>query len=116
MTPASFEAKASADSGIEVVAIKGELDLATAPQLREVLEPIAERAQALLVDLANCEFIDSTGLAALVAAAERVHERDGRFALCCPNSSVRRLLEVSGAADGLGLVDDRSGGIETLRA
>jgi anti-sigma B factor antagonist len=116
VTPASFEVKASAESGVEVVAVKGELDLATAPELREVLEPVADRAEALLVDLSSCEFIDSTGLAALVAAAERVQERGGRFAVCCPNGTVRRLLEVSGAAEGLGLADDRAGGLETLRA
>ena len=71
------------------VTVVGEVDLYTAPQLKHALE---RPATAVIVDLADCEFIDSTGLGVLVAA----HKRAGRFELVAPTLAVRRTLEVSG--------------------
>lgn len=72
-----------------VISLSGEVDLYTAPQLEEAL---AQDARAYVVDLIDCEFMDSTGLGVLVAARARVE----RLALIAPGIEVQRILEISG--------------------
>ena len=79
-----------------VLSLTGELDLYTAPALREALRGAVERSpKRLVVDLAGVTFIDSTALGALVEARSRL-ARDDAFALAAPGLEVRRALEVSG--------------------
>ena len=79
-----------------VLSLTGELDLYTAPALREALQGAVERSpKRLVVDLAGVTFIDSTALGALVEARSRL-ARDDAFALAAPGLEVRRALEVSG--------------------
>jgi len=112
----SFAAQSSIEDGVHVVSLSGELDQATVPDLKATLDPVAEEAEALLIDLERCEFIDSTGLATLVEASARIGERGGRFAVCCAGPAVLRLLEITGAAAGLGLEEDRAAGLAALSA
>lgn len=102
MIPAPFEATAAQlEDGIRVIAVRGELDLSTAPELEEALEEaVADGTASVLVDLAECEFIDSTGIALIVKAWQRL-DRDagggeGRVVVCGPNAQVRRVLEITG--------------------
>lgn len=81
--------------GRTVIAVSGELDVQSAPQLRdELLDAIERGDRELFVDLAACEFIDSSGLSALVAALKRVRSTGGDLGLICPHGNVRRLIEV----------------------
>jgi anti-anti-sigma factor len=104
----------------DVVALRvhGELDQATVPQLHSAVDPEVENgAGSLLVDLSACEFIDSSGLAALVAVRERVTATAGRgFAVCCPDSQVRRLLELTGLDRAMGVTESRDEALTALRA
>jgi anti-anti-sigma factor len=97
------------DGGIRALSISGELDQATVPELESRLdEVITGDGNALLVDLSSCEFIDSSGLASLVAAHERMSANGGRrFALCCPEAQVKRLLELTGLDEAIGLCGSR---------
>jgi anti-sigma B factor antagonist len=106
------------DGALSAVVVAGELDQATVPELQETLVPVMDDAsQSLLVDLTECEFIDSSGLAALVAARERLTTSNGRsFAVCCPDTQVRRLLELTGLDRAMGLVESREQAITALRA
>lgn len=103
--------------GVVAVRVVGELDQATLPVLRGKLDPVvADRHEALLIDLSRCEFIDSSGLAAFVAARERVTVDGGRrFAVCCPDNQVRRLLELTGLDRAMGLTDTRDAALAALR-
>jgi anti-sigma B factor antagonist len=100
------------------VSVAGELDQATAPQLSEALQQVIDGGKgAVLVDLSDCEFIDSTGLAVLVHAREELTAADGRdFAICCPNSQVRRLLEITGIDTAMGMFDTRDEALAALGA
>lgn len=81
-----------------VVKVVGELDLATAPRLREVLVDLAEQgANQVTVDLAEMRFINSTGLSVLVAAWKRMRENGGDLALRSPSAAAMKILEVTGA-------------------
>ena len=78
-----------------VLSLAGELDLATAPALRDALRRAVERSpKRLVVDLAEVTFVDSTVLGALVEARSTLG--GDAFALAAPGLEVRRALEVSG--------------------
>jgi anti-anti-sigma factor len=83
--------------------------------LREVLEPtLADPAAPILVDLSDCEFIDSTGLSLLVEAKRRLEEHNRGFGVCCPDADVQRLLELTGIDRALGLYDSRDEAVAGL--
>ena len=78
-----------------MIAVAGELDIATAPELCARLDASRSgRRPRLLVDLTDVDFCDSTGLRALLGAASEVRAHGGRFAIVCPPAGdVARLLE-----------------------
>jgi anti-sigma B factor antagonist len=89
-----------------------------APKLREPLErAIDAGADAVMVDLSRCEFIDSTGIALLVWAWQRLDSgRGGRITLCCPSAQVRRLLELTGVIEAIAIHRERDSAIASLRS
>jgi anti-anti-sigma factor len=107
--------------GVRVIAVSGELDLSTAPRLEEPLEATMDSGTALLIDLSACEFIDSTGIALIVRAWQRLGGGNGdddagvRFALCGLGDQVRRLLEVSGLDTSLPTHGSRDEALAALR-
>jgi anti-anti-sigma factor len=99
--------------------VKGELDLNTAPQLEEPLEGALESdsGDSFLIDLSACEFIDSTGIALIVRAWQRVDgDGDGRLVLCCSNDQVQRLLKITGVESSISMHPDRDAALSALRA
>ena len=88
------------------VTVMGELDLASAPQLREhMTAQLADHSEIIVLDLGDVSFIDSTGLHALIDASSQ----DGKRLRVIPNPALLRLLEITGLRDRLPLIDDRSG-------
>jgi anti-anti-sigma factor len=86
-------------------------------------EPLAEATRAddatVLIDLAGCEFIDSTGIALIVRAWQRVDATAGNggkggLVLCCQNEQVRRVLEVTGLEHSLRVFDTREEAVAAL--
>jgi anti-anti-sigma factor len=98
VTPTPFEARREERDGVLVIGIRGELDLNTAPQLEELLAPaLASGDSAVAIDLSECEFIDSTGIALIVRAWQALDGEGGPgFALCGLDDQVRRLLRITG--------------------
>jgi anti-sigma B factor antagonist len=86
----------------------GELDLATAPDLEQlVLGRLADRT-AVVLDLRGLSFMDSSGVRVLVAAHARAADGGGELTVVRPErgGAVDRILEVSGIEQALPLVDD----------
>jgi anti-sigma B factor antagonist len=81
-----------AREGGRVVLRPGEIDIATRPLLSSALERAAAETSEVRVDLSHVEFMDSTGLSALVTA----HQALDRLVIVCPPGPGRRALEVSG--------------------
>jgi anti-sigma B factor antagonist len=80
-----------------LVSLGGEIDLHVAPRLSEELHgAIANGARRLVVDLGGVSFIDSSGIAALVRAAERLRARGAELVLVCDDHRILRALEVTG--------------------
>ena len=85
------------DDGAPVVRVMGEVDLATAPALEEALLVVERQAHGhVIVDLAGCTFLDSTGLRALVGSRERLERSNRRLALVLCTPGVLRVLQVTG--------------------
>jgi anti-anti-sigma factor len=100
VTPAPFEVKVGdLERGVRTIAVSGELDLSTAPELEGPLNQALEADEgSVLIDLSRCEFIDSTGIALIVRAWQRLSRGDNGRALviCSHNDQVRRVLEITG--------------------
>src|SRR5699024_6575935 len=80
-----------------VVGVGGEIDLATAPKLREHLVTIVEGGgRQVIVDLADVDFIDSTGLGALIGGLKRVRSHDGELRLVCAEPRILKIFDITG--------------------
>lgn len=90
-----------------VVAVKGELDLASSPSLSEELQRAREAGAALVIlDLRELVFMDSTGLSVVVRAHQNAVESGRRFAVVRGGKQVQRLLSLTGVGDRLTVVDE----------
>jgi anti-sigma B factor antagonist len=117
VTPDPFSVHEREEAGVRVIAVAGELDIATAPELCARLDAgRMSRRPRMLVDLTEVDFCDSTGLRALLGAASEVRAHGGRFAIVCPPAGdVARLLEVVGAGEWLAIHSDPDSGLSALR-
>jgi anti-sigma B factor antagonist len=80
-----------------VVALKGEVDVYTAPALRERLIEASETdCAAVVVDMTDVDFIDSSGLGVLVSALKRVRERDGQMRIVTTKEPILKIFRVTG--------------------
>lgn len=84
-----------------VVRVAGELDLATHERLGEELTAIAAGGGAIVVDLSACDFIDSSGIRALLIGRQAAEDNGGSLALAAPKPQVVRILDVTGVASAL---------------
>jgi anti-sigma B factor antagonist len=90
--------------GWTVVEVTGDLDMASAPALRQlVLQLLAQGERGIAVDLTTADFVDSTGLGALVAALKRVRSHDGELIVVCPEPRLRRIFELTDLVSVFGL-------------
>lgn len=83
--------------GWAVLAVSGEVDVATAPRLRERLIALVSDGQTrIVVDLEGVDFLDSTGLGVLVGALKRVRTQGGDLALVCTEARILKVFEITG--------------------
>jgi anti-anti-sigma factor len=86
--------------------LSGELDIATAPLLDSAIQTAeAGSAARILLDIADVPFIDSSGLRALIRAADRSASDGGRIAITNAGPQAMRLFMLSGATRRLPIVD-----------
>jgi anti-sigma B factor antagonist len=80
-----------------VVEARGEVDLYTAPRLKEQLAGLAGGGRPrIVVDLEGVEFLDSTALGVLISGLKRCREAGGDLALAAPRDPVRKVLSITG--------------------
>jgi anti-anti-sigma factor len=120
--PVPFEVESEElGDGIRAFTVRGELDMNTAPELeRQIDEALDGSTAAIVLDLCECEFIDSTGIALIVRTWQRL-DRDadgggqGRVVLCSHNHQVRRLLEITGVESSISMHEQRDSALAELR-
>jgi anti-anti-sigma factor len=100
-----FQVEVSRSGDCEVIAIRGELDLASGPELEAALQNVAvPSTRSVVVDLRELEFMDSTGLSIVVRAHQRLAQQGVELSLVKGPPQVQRLLDLTGVADRLRLV------------
>jgi anti-sigma B factor antagonist len=93
----SFEVVDLPTDKVAGVAVRGEVELATAPVLTAAFEEVIRRSSGpFIVDLVAVDFLDSSGIHCLVRARALLGRDDRALALICPPSNVRRVLELAG--------------------
>jgi anti-anti-sigma factor len=96
LEPDLLQVHVSRERGATVVAVVGELDAASTPDLQRPLDAALAEGDVIVLDLTECDFVDSTGLHTIIDARTDVLARDGRFAVCCvPRGPVARVIEVA---------------------
>jgi anti-sigma B factor antagonist len=95
------------DGGLDAawVRVTGELDIATAPQLAEMLRHAEECCQRVVLDLRQVTFMDSSGVHVILNASVRANAAGRRLVLVRGLSQVDRVLELARASDNLEIVD-----------
>jgi anti-sigma B factor antagonist len=87
----------SKQDGTAVLTVTGEIDIATAPRLREqVVTLVGQGETRIVVDMEGVDFIDSTGLGALVGALKRVRTQGGELAIVCTRPRLLKVFEITG--------------------
>jgi anti-anti-sigma factor len=122
VSPAPFEVTAAKlDDGVQVIGVRGELDLSTAPDLEPSLEQaVASGDASVLIDLSECEFIDSTGIALIVRAWQRLDSAadgggSGSVVIRTGNQQVQRVLEITGLEHSIAIHGTREQALAALR-
>jgi anti-sigma B factor antagonist len=105
--PAPFSVAIDASNGRVLVTVRGELDLATAPELEAALLPPLRDGRHAVLDLRGLDFMDSTGVRVIVAAHHAGQESGGGLSLVrtARDGPVGRVLEISGLDAVLDVVD-----------
>ena len=90
--------------GIEVVNVEGEIDIYTAPRLRELLIDLAGKNNyQLIVNLEKVGFPDSTGLGVLAGGLKRVRPHDGSLDLVCTQERILKIFKITGLTQVFGI-------------
>jgi len=86
--------------------VQGEIDMYTAPRLRElVIDPVSRGSYQLVVNLDKVGFLDSTGLGVLVGGLKRVRVHDGWLDLVCTQQRILKILRITGLTEVFGIYE-----------
>jgi anti-sigma B factor antagonist len=95
-----------AKDGIEVIDVQGEIDIYTAPRLRELLIALVSKGDyQLVVNLDKVGLLDSTGLGVLVGGLRRVRAHDGSLDLVCTQQRILKIFRITGLTEVLGIYE-----------
>jgi anti-sigma B factor antagonist len=97
----------SRGDGRAVLRVAGEVDVYTAPQIREQIRDLAAKGTVhLIADLSPVEFIDSSGLGVLIGGLRRVREDDGSLVLVITTRRVLRVFQLTGLTKAFTIYDN----------
>ena len=89
-------------AGAVSIVVRGEIDISTAPKLSEAIDrAIDDGARLVVIKLEHVAFMDSIGLRALIAAADRLHRLEGQLLVDGASAAVSRVLEITGVIERL---------------
>jgi anti-sigma B factor antagonist len=97
MAPEFALTEDSLDDERHVVAVRGEIDLFTAPDLKSVLVAAIDSGKTrIVVDLSDTTFLDSTALGVLIGAIKRLRTRDGALTIVNTDANIAKTFEITG--------------------
>ena len=93
-----------AEGEFEIIEVGGEIDVYTAPKLREAIVAAVDAGHTkLIIDVQKVEFLDSTGLGVLVGALKRVRADGGSLDIVCTQERILKIFEITGLDKVFGL-------------
>ncbi|HUY64256.1 MAG TPA: STAS domain-containing protein [Acidimicrobiales bacterium] len=99
-TDVNFELAENERNGLPVLAVRGEVDVSTAPELRERLLGLAEQGRTVaVVDLSEVSFVDSTALGVLVSGVKRLRTAGGDLRLVITQPHITKVFEITGLTE-----------------
>jgi anti-sigma B factor antagonist len=111
-----IDVRKAALAGAAGVAVRGDVDAATAPLLQDALDDAVRATTGTLVlDLTGVEFLDSSGINVLLRVRALLGREERPLALVCPAGPVRRVLELAGIEDLFALYATRQDAARALR-
>jgi anti-sigma B factor antagonist len=91
-----IELETSEVGGDLIISPKGRLDMVAAPQLRSLIsESVSDGRKRLVIDLAETQFIDSSGLGSLIAGLKTARQAGGDLRIARPTEQVQMVLELT---------------------
>lgn len=94
-------------NGYAVLSVNGEVDVYTAPRLRErLVELVSQGHHQVVVNLEGVDFLDSTGLGVLVGGLKRLRSHDGDLTLVCTQRRILKVFEITGLTKVFEIFDD----------
>jgi anti-sigma B factor antagonist len=107
----------SIDAERHVVAVRGDIDLFTAPELKQKLTDAIEGGKTrIVVDLTQTTFLDSTALGVLIGAVKRLRTRDGALVIINVDQNIAKTFEITGLDQIFTIVGERDAAIAALDA
>jgi anti-sigma B factor antagonist len=92
-----FDVETTEQQGASILTLRGEIDVYTAPQLRQAIVDIVDGgATRLVVDMRSVEFLDSTGLGVLVDGLRRVKTKDGSLSIVATQDKILKIFDITG--------------------
>jgi anti-sigma B factor antagonist len=105
------------DAERHVLAVRGEIDLFTAPELKQVLaESIEAGRHRIIVDLTETTFLDSTALGVLIGAVKRLRGRHGALAIVNVDENIAKTFEITGLDQIFTILSTRDEAVEAVGA
>ena len=103
------------DGERHVLAVRGEIDLFTAPELKQVLAESIEASRIrIIVDLTETTFLDSTALGVLIGAVKRLRSRDGALAIVNVDENIAKTFEITGLDQIFTIVPTREEAVDAV--
>ena len=98
-----------------VVDLNGEIDVYTSPKVKETITNLIDSGHyALVINLENVRYIDSTGLGVLIGGLKRVREHSGAVNLVCTNPQIKKIFDITGLVKIFGIYDTEAQACENL--
>jgi anti-sigma B factor antagonist len=111
-----FEMDHSVTDDIVVMTIRGPMDVATVPRLRDTLiRLIDEGHERFVFEMSEVDFIDSIGLGVIVGVVHRLRPHDGSLALAAPSAHARKVFRITQLARVLSLHDTLDEALAAVR-
>ena len=103
------------DGERHVLAVRGEIDLFTAPELKQVLAESIEAGRIrIIVDLTDTTFLDSTALGVLIGAVKRLRSRHGALAIVNVDENISKTFEITGLDQIFTILATRDEAVEAV--
>jgi anti-sigma B factor antagonist len=102
--------------GINVVDISGEVDIYSGEELKQCLEGFANDSQPVLLNLSKTNYIDSFGLSLLISFRKKLGKQGKKFALCCPQSYVKRILNLTKLYEFLSVFENEESALSAFES